>query len=431
MTTPKTDILKTDTLSKLEQRLVELNQYKIDFGLERLKTVIERLNLTHNLPQIITVGGTNGKGSTVAALSSLLKIKSNSKSLAFGAFTSPHIFKFNERININGRLATDEEILNAFEIIDAAKAEIDLSYFEYAFLAAVLLFKQYEVDVMLLEVGLGGRLDAVNCMNADASIVTTVDLDHISWLGDNIESIAHEKAGIMRANNPVIFGDKNTPVAITKHANKVGAKLIQLEQDYQVKLEDNTFNYSYLTHSYAGLKQPHLKGDWQIKNFSSALTALLALGYRFNAEEVQDAIDGWQLKGRLQTIQTEPLVLADVAHNRQAVQLLAQYLKDNPIKGQTRAVFSVLADKQLHTWLSDLDAVIDHWFIFELAGERALDILSLKTALADHVSLFSQYDSGQQAYDMALKCSEAEDRVIVFGSFHVLEGVFENQINEP
>ncbi len=410
----------------LEQRLAELNQLKIDLGLDRLKTVIKNLDLTQNLAQIITVGGTNGKGSTVAALCSLLKTQADfkSKSLAFGAFTSPHIFKFNERFNINGRLATDDEILKAFEIIDAVKAGINLSYFEYAFLTAVLLFKQHEVDVMVLEVGLGGRLDAVNALDADACVITTVDLDHTAWLGDNIESIAEEKAGIMRADQPVVYGDVNVPESIKSCANKLGARLIQLESDYQVTLNSDTFDYQHTTTLLKGLKRPKIKGDWQVKNFSSALTVLLALGYKLNVQEVQQAIDGWHLPGRLQTMQTNPLVLADVAHNRQAVKLLAQYLKANPIKGQTRAVFSVLADKQLNTWLNDLDEVIDHWFIFELAGERALDMLSLKTVLADHVRVFSHFDSGQQAYDRALQCSESEDRIIVFGSFHVLEEVF-------
>ncbi len=414
-------IQKTDKVSILEQRLVELNQYKIDLGLNRLQTVVERLRLNCNLPQIITVGGTNGKGSTVAALCSLLKTKSRS----FGAFTSPHIFKFNERFNINGRLATDNEILKAFEMIDAAKAEINLSYFEYAFLTAVLLFKQYDVDVMLLEVGLGGRLDAVNALDADASIITTVDLDHTTWLGDTIDAIALEKAGIMRTGKPVVFGDNDTPDSIKSHAQSVDAKLIQLGPDYQVTLSRDAFTYQHNNALFADLGRPQLKGDWQIKNFSSALTILMALGYTFDTKQLQTAIDGWDISGRLQTIQTKPLVLADVAHNRQAAQQLAIYLKENPIKGQTRAVFSILADKQVDTWLNELNEMIDHWFVFELLNERALDISSLKEVLADRVTVFSQFDSGLQAYEVALQCSNADDRVIVFGSFHVLEEVFD------
>jgi len=406
--------------SQLENKLNELNQYKIDLGLDRLHQVLQRLKLSEPQQQIITVGGTNGKGSTVAALSSLLTTQGKS----YGAFTSPHIFKFNERINIDGRLATDDEILEAFEMIDAAKAAINLSYFEYAFLAAVIIFKQQGVDVMLLEVGLGGRLDATNALDADACVITTVDIDHTEWLGDSIDKIAQEKAGIMRANMPVVYGDTDMPSAIDDQANKLNAKLIQLDKDFQFQLNDQSFSYQLEKHSYIDLNRPQLKGDWQIKNFSSALTALLSLGYCFNTEQVQQAINGWQIQGRLQTIQDKPLVLADVAHNRQSVKQLVQYLKDNPIKGQTRAVFSVLADKDLDSWIGDLDEVIDHWFTFELTNSRAMDVLSLKTILANHVTLSSQFESAKYAYEMTLRCSEPEDRVIVFGSFHVLEEVF-------
>lgn len=412
--------LKTDTSSQLNQRLDELNQYKIDFGLARLRQVLERLNLTDWAQQIITVGGTNGKGSTVAALSSLLRKQSKS----YGAFTSPHIFNFNERIDINGRLATDEEVLAVFAQIDDAKADIQLSYFEYALLAAVLLFKQHQVDVMLLEVGLGGRLDATNVFDADACIITTVDLDHTEWLGDNIESIAQEKAGIMRAGKPVVYGDLNTPDSIKSQANSLGADLIQLSLDYQISLLERTFSYHHNHHTFKDLVRPQLKGDWQVKNFSSAITVLLALGYEFSNQQIQQAIQDWQIKGRLETMQTEPLVLADVAHNRQSAEHLAQYLRANPVKGETRAVFSVLADKQLDSWLEVLHEVFDHWFIFALSGERAMDLLKLKITLADQVALISQFDSGRQAYDAALLCSEADDRIVVFGSFHVLEEVF-------
>ncbi len=420
MTTPK-----TDRLTQLEQRLADLNQFKIDLGLARLQQVLVRLNLTSPNAQIITVGGTNGKGSTVAALCSLLKTQGKS----YGAFTSPHLFKFNERININGQLATDEEVLKAFASVDAAKAAINLSYFEYALLAALLLFSEYEVDVMVLEVGLGGRLDATNALDADACIITTVDVDHTNWLGDTIEAIAQEKAGIMRADKPVVFGDEATPSAITAHAQQLSAQLLELNTAYQISLHEHTFDYRCATHEFIELQRPSLKGDWQIKNFSSALTVLLALGYQFSTEQVQLAIDSWQVPGRLQTMQTEPLVLADVAHNRQSAQQLAAYLKAHPIGGRTRAVFSVLADKQLDSWLGELNPVIDHWFVFQLPGERALDMLHLKTSLADHVTLFSQFDCGKQAHEMALLCSEPEDRIIVFGSFHVLEEVFKATVS--
>ncbi|MEZ5473103.1 MAG: folylpolyglutamate synthase/dihydrofolate synthase family protein [Marinicella sp.] len=409
----------SDPKQLLLNRLNELNQYKIDLGLERLAQVYERLKLDQYQPKIITVGGTNGKGSTVAALCVMLAVQGQT----YGAFTSPHIFQFNERININGVTAADDEILEAFALIDAVRAEIELSYFEYAFLAAMLIFRKYRIDYAVLEVGLGGRLDATNVVDADVTIITTVDLDHMAWLGDDIETIAKEKAGIMRPNQPVIYGDTNTPKAILKLAEVLPAELLQFGAAYQITNHGSSFDYQYASLQYRDLPFPNLKGDWQLKNFAAALTAMLKLGFSFSHEQLSQVLNTWYVPGRMQTIQQNPLVIADVAHNRQSVQKLAQWLKANPIEGCTRAVFSVLGDKNLSGWIEQLDELIDHWFVFELAGQRAMSINELKITLADHVSLISVFESGQQAHQMALKLSESEDRIIIFGSFHVLDEV--------
>ncbi len=410
---------KTDTKQQLQARLEELNQFKIDLGLERLSTVYQRLNLNTFKPTIITVGGTNGKGSTVAALCALL----DTKEQTFGAFTSPHIHQFNERININGEQATDAEILNAFDAIDKAKAEINLSYFEYAFLSAMIIFQQHQVNHVVLEVGLGGRLDAVNVVDADVAIITTVALDHTEWLGDDIASIAKEKAGIMRSEQTVVYGDSNIPQAILEQAQQLGSKLLTLGSDYQIQQTGKAFTYETSSKQFVDLPLPLLKGDWQLRNFSGALTALLSLGYEFTDTELKRALSNWQIPGRLQVIKQQPLVLADVAHNQQAVQNLAKWLADNPIQGHTRAVFSVLADKNMADWISAMDALVDHWFVFELENQRAMPINELKITLADHVSLISVFDTGSQAYEMAQKVSNPADRIIVFGSFHVLDEV--------
>ena len=421
MITPKIDQNQIANKKRiLEQRLNELNQFKIDLGLDRLNQVLDRLNLAEISQQVIVVGGTNGKGSTVAALCSLLKIKSKS----FGAFTSPHIFNFNERININGHEASDDEILRSFDAIDAVSEDIKLSYFEYAFLSAMLIFIKHKVEVVVLEVGLGGRLDATNSIDADAAIITTVDIDHIEWLGSDVESIATEKAGIMRKMKPVVYGDLNVPQAIKEQAESLGAQLIQLGQNYHIGIGENDFCYKGKSHQFEQLNKPVIQGDWQIKNFSAAFTALLEMGYTFSKEEVQQSLSEVQIKGRLQIMQQRPQVLADVAHNKQATQNLAQWLNTNPIEGQTYAVFSVLSDKQPETWLGALNEEISHWFIFALSVERAMEINSLKAVMADHVSLFSQFESAHTAYQMALLSANPEDRIVVFGSFHVLEEIF-------
>ncbi len=407
---------------QLIDKLNELNQYKIDLGLERLAQVFRCLNLEQYQPTIVTIGGTNGKGSTVAALCTML----TSQGQSFGAFTSPHIFQFNERININGMMALDAEILEAFAAIDQARAEINLSYFEYAFLAAMLIFKKHQLEYVVLEVGLGGRLDATNVVDADVAIITTVDLDHTEWLGDDIETIAKEKAGIMRAKQPVIYADSDTPKAIIERAEELQTELLQYGMAYQISKHDSGFDYQYSSLQYKDLPFPKLKGEWQFKNFAAALTAMLQLDFTFSHEQLIQVLNTWYVPGRMQTIQQNPLVIADVAHNRQSVEKLVQWLKANPIEGATRAVFSVLGDKNMGEWIEQLDEVIDHWFVFELAGQRAMPINDLKLTLADHVNLISAFHSGPQAYQMALNTSEPTDRIIIFGSFHVLDEVLKD-----
>ncbi|MCX7554446.1 bifunctional folylpolyglutamate synthase/dihydrofolate synthase [Marinicella sp. S1101] len=423
MTTPKGQN-KTSAKSALAIKLDELNQYKIDLGLDRLQLVIEQLAIASELPQIITVGGTNGKGSTVAAICSLLKTQNKT----YGAFTSPHLFKFNERIEVNDTLATDDEILKAFNTIDEAKGTINLSYFEYAFLAALLVFIEHRVEVMVLEVGLGGRLDATNVLDADACVITTVDLDHTQWLGDTIEAIAMEKAGIMRAEKPIIFGASNTPTAIIEQAESIGARLYQQGIDYQLAMTDVGFDYVQSDRRFTGLNKPQLLGDYQIQNFASALTVLITLGYEFNTKQLNHALSSWHINGRLQIMNNKPLVVADVAHNRQSAQQLAKYLHDHPVAGQTRAVFSVLADKNLASWLGELVGEFSHWLIFPLNNQRAMPIDELKITLADDVGVLSQFEDGETALQAAKSLSDVNDRIVVFGSFHVLEEVFSSDL---
>jgi dihydrofolate synthase/folylpolyglutamate synthase len=406
-------------MSRLEARLQELNQDKIDLGLDRLRQVLNRLQIS--LPEtIITVGGTNGKGSTVAALAAL----SATRDISYGAFTSPHIHRFNERINVNGQLATDDEILEAFSQIDQARGDIALSYFEYAFLAAMLVFAAHRLEVVFLEVGLGGRLDATNVLDADAVIITTVDLDHMSWLGDDIEHIGVEKAGIIRSGQTVVYGAQSMPDSIQHKVTELQADLNRLNQDFVVVKSSDGWQYTYQSHHFGDLPQPALPGEWQLDNFASALTVLLARGWTFTGEAVRQALLNMRLNGRLQLMHTAPEVLADVAHNRQSAAMLAQWLQDHPVSGHTRAVFSVLADKQFGSWIHHFTDLVDHWFTFELDGSRALPADALKTGMAEHVALLSHWESASQAYQMARAASQPNDRIVVFGSFHVLDEVF-------
>lgn len=421
MTTHKTPSESNGSSQQaLHQRLESLNQFKIDLGLSRLKQVLQRLDLGPEWPTIITVAGTNGKGSTVAALGSLLSTLHKT----WGAFTSPHIHRFNERINIQGRLATDAEIMDALDTIDAARGEVPLSYFECAFLAAVLIFRRHGVDYLLLEVGLGGRLDATNVLDADACIITTVDWDHMAWLGDDLAQIGVEKAGVMRPDRPAILADVNLPESILEVAAARSVPVIRVQQEYQITIQDGGFDYQYQQHVFKKLPPPKLPGRWQIQNFSAALTALLALGVVFDDSQLHQALRQLSLAGRLQTMAERPLVLADVAHNQQSAEALASWLREQPCDGQTRAVFSVLDDKRVERWLPQFTDLVDHWFIFQLAGPRAIDVTALQVLMADSQGLISVFDSGPMALQMARSLSTECDRVVVFGSFHVLDEVF-------
>lgn len=402
----------------LETWLERLDQQKIDLGLERVRTVLKKLELKP--PQVITVAGTNGKGSVIATLSALLQ----QKGLKVGSFTSPHLFRFNERIKINDKALTDQDILSAFTQIQSAQEQVNLSYFEYAFLAACYLFEQQQTDVWLMEVGLGGRLDAVNALDADAAIITTIDFDHTHILGDNLEQIGAEKAGIFRTGQIACFAAKNCPQSIIDKAKQSNCDLQLCGIDYRVERNRSGFNYHSSKYNYQNLNRPQLRGDWQIDNTAAAINVLNRLDYRLTAEEINAALPSTKINARLQIIQDRPQIIVDVAHNAQSASALAQWLQNNPVKGTVRAVFSVLADKNLKSWLPQLRQHIDHFFIFELDNLRRTKLTELRQQMADCVGLISCCKNAQQAYQQAVKCSTKEDRIVVFGSFHVVDEVF-------
>lgn len=408
-------------MKTLEQWLDSLNQNKIDLGLERVKQVLSRQPFCDLKAGLITVGGTNGKGSTVSAIACLLR----AAGYKVGDFTSPHIFHYHERIKINGQPQSDKTIVSAFEAIEDIRGEVPLSYFEYSLLAALYIFKQQQVDYMVLEVGLGGRLDAVNALDSDISVITTVDIDHSHWLGDNIEAIAAEKAAIMRPGCVLVYGDLNCPKAISKRAQQEQVTLLQWGRDYSTQVVGDMFSYHSQQSQFKALPRPHMSAEYQLRNFATALTATVNLLPDLSSKVVKSALSQWRLPGRIQHIQNTPDVIVDVAHNRQSVQVLSEYLAAHSVKGHTRAVFSVLQDKQAETWLPVINQHIDHWFIFDLKSERATNLETLKLQLADAHALLSVCEDGAEAYHHAINLSQPDDRVVVFGSFHVLDEVFQ------
>lgn len=400
----KRTITRMTTSKSLNQWLHTLetqHNKKIDLGLERIKQVYDALNLDKISATIITVAGTNGKGSTVAIVSSILQ----QAGYKVGCFTSPHIIEFNERIQINNRSVSDDAIVHAFELIKKNLNGVSLSYFEYATLAAFIVFKSNQVDVSILEVGLGGRLDSVNVVDTDCAIITTIDIDHTDWLGDDIESIAFEKAGIIRTNKPIIYGDDNCPKSIISQAKKLKAQLTVVDSSLMID-------------------KINLKGEYQNKNARTALTALSSIPeINITQENIKNGLSNVQLNGRLQIINKKPEIIVDVSHNTQAVLSLANWLRNNPVKGKTIAVFAVLKDKHAANWLGEFKDVVDCWFISELESERSMLKNDLLQVLAESYGLVLSFASVKQAFAKAKIIADNQDRIIVFGSFYTVSEV--------
>lgn len=412
-----------------------LHATAIDLGLDRIKEVAERLQLLQPAFPIITVAGTNGKGSTVALLSAIL----HSADYQFGAYTSPHILRYNERIVVNGVQATDELLCEAFSAVELAREHISLTYFEFGTLAAMWIFAQAKVDVVVFEVGLGGRLDATNLWDADVAIITAIGIDHVEWLGHNREAIGREKAGIARADAPLICGDPNPPLSISVVAQEKGAKLLQLGKDFSLVQTDAGHFDVHLKASeqtvaqdWIGLPLPLLQGQVQLNNAACATVALAQLADRLpkvKFQALQQGIASATIAGRLQKIQSDPDIWIDVAHNPHAAENLANWLKNNPIAGKTYVIFSILADKDIAGVIHPLQDNVDEWHVFPLDSPRATPLSTLQSALASaHVRAFQVYPDINHAWEAVSGQTASIDRVVIFGSFLVvskaLDGIF-------
>ena len=384
-----------------------LHQSVIDLGLERIRLVAERLGLLPLLVPVITVAGTNGKGSTCTMLTRMLSLQGYN----VGTYTSPHLIHYNERIALNAEPVSDAVIIQAFKAIERVRGDISLTYFEFGTLAAVWCFIHAKVDVMVLEVGLGGRLDAVNVWDADVGIITSIGIDHVDWLGSTREAIGVEKAGIMRAGKPIICGDPEPPDSIAVQAHKLGAILWQFGRDFN----DHT------------LPEPLLAGDMQRRNAACAVTALKQLSDRLPMQQttMKQGIQTASVTGRIQTLQYNPTLIIDVAHNPHAVQELANWLKINRIHGKTHAIFSILADKDVAGVLAIMLPYIDVWHLVALSGPRALPLAVLAEKLqasSAQVPIYT-YTDFQTAWDFIRAHVVEQDRVVAFGSFLVVSGM--------
>ena len=390
---------------------------QIAMGLERVREVAIRMRLGRAGRHVVVVAGTNGKGSTVAFAEAITR----AAGLRVGAFTSPHLLRYNERVRIQGDEAPDALLVAAFERIEAARGDIPLTYFEFGTLAALAIFADADLDVALLEVGLGGRLDAVNIVDADVAVLTTVDLDHQEYLGNDRETIGADKAGIFRAGRPCVLGERDPPSSVLRRAYEIGAFAIRGHSDYLVERHDASWTWREPGFEIE-LPLPALVAPAQLDNAAAAIAALRALPIRLPDRALVEGVRSAHVPGRLQVVAQSPEVLVDVAHNPQAAAQLAAWLRAHPKR--TRAVFGALRDKDVAAVVALLDPLVEEWHLAGIhdAGARGGDAAGLAARLAQWVAPERRHEHHDAAAALraALAASAADERVLVFGSFHIV-----------
>ena len=389
----------------------------IALGLDRVQAVWERMGFG-TPPVVITVGGTNGKGSTCAFLERILA----ESGYEVGLYTSPHLLRYNERVRVREADADDDALIEGFEAVEQARGDTPLTYFEFATLAALAIFAREQLDAAILEVGLGGRLDAVNIVDADCAIVASVDLDHQSYLGNDRESIGFEKAGIFRAHRPAIFGDTDPPARLLEHAADIEADLQVAGREYRWEVRERQWDFIGRRGAKRALPIPALRGRWQLRNASAALAALDELGEHLPVSlgEVKRALATVRLAGRLQSIPGRPQVVLDVAHNPHAARSLAEGLGDMGFFENTFAVFGILADKDIAGVVDALAARIDRWFVAAPPAERAASAAEVSRVLAERGAEARSFATIGAALDEARRAAGPNDRIVVFGSFYTV-----------
>ena len=397
--------------------LETLHPKTIALGLERVSAVFERLKIGFSCP-VITVAGTNGKGSTCALTERMLALAGYRVAL----YTSPHLMRYNERVRIAGAEAEDAALCEAFAAVEAVRQDIALTYFEFGTLAALWLFARERLDALVLEVGLGGRLDAVNIVDPDVAVVTTVAIDHVDYLGASREAIGREKAGIFRLGRAAICADRDPPQTLVDHAAAIGAMLMRLGVDYDFAVQGSQWSYRGPGGARHGLPHPALRGVHQVANAATALAALDTLRVRLPVPigAVRDALVSIELRGRFQVLPGRPIRVLDVAHNLQAARAFADNLVAMGYQPETWAVFGIMNDKDIDGVIAAVKPCVDHWRVATLPpprGSRAAELRERLEAAGVAGMAIRDFDDAAAAYDAA--CGEAKetDRIIVFGSF--------------
>ncbi len=397
-----------------------LHPQEIELGLARVSRVWKRLHPEGLRGVVISVAGTNGKGSCVALLESIYR----QAGYRVGSYTSPHLIRYNERIRLNGECASDGDLCRVFERIDQARDDIPLTYFEFGTLAALLLFTEADPDLMILEVGLGGRLDAVNIVDADLALITMIDLDHCDWLGHDRQQIGREKAGIMRPGRPVVLGDPQMPESVLEYARSIRAEAYLAGRDFQADRVSQGWIWFRGRSEGVRLPDSNLQGVGQELNASAVVmaTCLLQTRLPLTWDQVSDGLLKVSLSGRLQWIPGTPSLLLDVAHNPQAVESLIGYLQQLDWGGRVYALVGLLKDKEARRILTRVASEVDDWLLVDLAGTRGREAGQLARLLAEIGvdGRISCHHDVADALHTALQAAAPEDLIVIFGSFLVV-----------
>jgi dihydrofolate synthase/folylpolyglutamate synthase len=411
------------TLAEWLAYLETLHPKTIALGLERVESVASRLNVKPVCP-VITVAGTNGKGSTCALLEQMLL----ADGYRVAMYTSPHLLRYNERVRIDGVEASDAALRDAFAAVEAVRAGTPLTYFEFGTLGALWLFARQKLDALILEVGLGGRLDAVNVVDPDVAVVTTVAIDHVDYLGATREDIGHEKAGIFRPAKPAICADPNPPSSLIAHAAAIGATLVRIGRDYGYTAQSAQWDYWGPGGARHGLPYPALRGNYQLANASTALCAADALRDRIplSMGAVRAALVGIEWPGRFQVLAGRPVTVLDVAHNPQAAHAFADNLGGMGFHPRTIAVFGIMSDKDIDAVIAPLIPRVDRWEVATLPPPRGSSAEALRQRLQDAgvaPGAVREHVDPAAAYRAAREEAAEADRIIVFGSFLTVAAV--------
>ncbi|RBP50975.1 bifunctional tetrahydrofolate synthase/dihydrofolate synthase [Arenicella xantha] len=416
------------TVNQWVEYIQTLHVRNIDMSLERIRAVFARMHPDGVPFKVVSVAGTNGKGSTSELLSSIYR----AAGYRVGKYTSPHLVQFNERVELLGEPVDDVRLLVAFERVESQRGDITITYFEYATLVAIEVFCSEKIDIAVMEVGLGGRLDAVNMLDADLAIITNISIDHTAWLGDTVEQIAVEKAGIARAQRPCVIASTTPPKTLIEACQAIGAEITQLDRDFCVRL-DAPDEWAFVGQDclYNHLPLPFGQLGVQLDNASGAIQAVVSLLDVLPVEPsaIAKGLRNAAIRGRCQVVSVAPMVVVDVSHNVASVSRLQQFLSEQSVRGRIVAVCGMLRDKQIHESLAIMAPLVDEWYLSSIEGERgspAQAIDALLQELEDEGQTGTRcFNNAEAAYKAAVATLTADDCLVVFGSFYIVGDILQ------